>query len=363
MVQPREEIRRIAMFKNGHLRLLMTLVGFERGGLDDDADAPWTIPSSLSADQLKQPLELIQRAEFNPPVFDDGQEAGDFIRRKSAGLASRRRAMFDDSDEVEDGEELMFPAGGPTAMRKSDALEVLKKIRRRRRREGSDDEPTGLTDEQLQARAEARRARELEKNRKIKSELFVHDSDEEEDEERDRVFFEAEEKLRQRSNQNIMKELLGISKSKDKPNVVAASRRLSSVTPGETDEDDETRLPSIRKRQSSAISIDSDDNEVDAEVEARSGRSSSSVRDNILAESEGEITDTPMSSPHIKSSQAKRRKVLSNEVRMLPKPSSLGKENQRPLADGSDDDDEIPVARPVRQRVRSGFIIESSDEE
>jgi replication fork protection complex subunit Tof1/Swi1 len=339
-----EEVRKIALFKNGHLRLLLSLIGFKQEGLDDDANTPWVIPSSISADQLKQSLDWIKKFEFSPPVFDDGKEAGDFIRRKSAGTATRTREAFDDEDdEIDDDEELMFPAGGPTAMKKSDALEALKKTRRRRRREGTDEEPTGLTDEQLQERADARRARELEKNRKIKSELFVHDSDEESDAERDRIFFAAEEKLRERSRINIMKELLGVGTSKDKTTSSTVRKRQSSAMSNDSDRDDEAQIPSNRKRQSSAISANSDE-----EVEAGSGRSSSAARDSILANSD-EATDTPMSSPHIRSSQAKRRKVSSDELDSL-----------NPL---SDDDEDVPVARPPRQRVRSGFIVESSDEE
>jgi replication fork protection complex subunit TIMELESS/Tof1/Swi1 len=328
------------MFKNGHLRLLMTLVGFQRPSEVDDPEGSWTIPSALSADQLKQSLDLVKRFEFSPPVFDDGQEAGDFIRRKSAGLTSRRKAVFDDEDDGIDNdteEELLFPAGGPTAMKKSDALEALKRSRRRRRREGSEEpETNSLTDEQLKARAEARRQKELEKNRKIKSELYVHDSDDEPNDERDRLFFEQEEKLREKSKIAIMKELLGVGKEKG-TGISAQSRN--------------------KKRHSSAISIGSDD---------EGARSSSSARDNVLEESDdGEsATETPMSSPHNRSSQTKRRKVTSEE------PGSAGHsgveevpKNRSAVSAEETDDEDVAVVRPSRQRVRAGFIVDSSDEE
>jgi replication fork protection complex subunit Tof1/Swi1 len=365
VVKPGEEkIRRLAMFKNGHLRLLMTLVGFEKEGIDDELETPWIIPSSLSSDQLKQSLDLIKKSEFNPPVFDDGKEAGDFITRKSAGTAARRRAAFDDEDDGiddDDDEEPMFPAGGPTAMKKSDALAALKKTRRRRRREGTDDEPVSLTDEQLQKRADARRARELEKNRKIKSELFVHDSDEESDQERDRVFFAAEEKLRERSKIQIMEELLGVGK--DKLRAKPTRKRRSSAGSDDTDDSDGSDsdpLPPSKKRQSSAMSIDSD-----GEDATRSGRSSSSARDNVLAESDGDATDTPMSSPHVRPSQAKRRKVSSPVEQDSPFSTTfaLPEKISQDTAEDSDDDEDVPVFRTARQRVRSGFIVDSSDEE
>ena len=364
MVKPDGSERRLAMFKNGHLRLLMTLVGFQRIGVDDDPEASWVVPSPLSADQLKQSLDLIKKFEFSPPVFDDGQEAGDFIRRKSAAGANRKRAVFDDEDEAiddDDEEEFLFPAGGPTAMKKSEALEALKKNRRRRRKEGTEDaEDNGLTDEQLKARAEARRQRELEKNRKIKSDLYVHDSDEEENEERDRIFFEQEEKLRQRSKIMIMKELLGVGKDKESTPKSTVKKRQSITLSDESDDGDDVQLTSTRKRQSSAISIDSED-----EAAPTSGRSSSVTRDNVLAESDEEATDTPVSSPHDRSSHAKRRKVSTDDEAASPEPEA-GEKNATSSSmalDDDEDEDDVPVARPARQRVRAGFIVDSSDEE
>jgi replication fork protection complex subunit Tof1/Swi1 len=337
------------MFKNGHLRLLMTLVGFQRVGDSDDPNAAWTIPSTLTPDQLKQAFDLIKKFEFSPPTFDDGKEAADLIRRKSAGTASRRRAAFDDEDDGiddDDEEEPLFPAGGPTPMNRADVLKQLKKTRRRRRQDETEDaEDDGPTDEQLKARADARRARELEKNRKIKSELFVHDSDDESDEERDRIFFEAEEKLRQKQKITVMKGLLGVPDKQGKSTATSTKKRQSSAMSADSDDNDDVVVTNSRKRQSSAILVDSDD-----DATGPSGRSSSAAPENVLVESEGDATDTPMSSPHAKSSQTKRRKV------------SIGDE-PADVAMSDDDDEDLPVAKPVRPRVRAGFIVDSSDEE
>lgn len=350
------------MFKNGYLRLLLSLIGFQRPLENDDPDASWTIPPTLSADQLQQALDLIKKFEFSPPSFDDGKEAADHVRRKSAG-AGWRRAVFDDEgdgiNDDEDDEELLFPAGGPTAMKKSNALKELKKIRRRRRKEGTEEsEDKGLTDEQLRARRDARRQRELEKTRKIKSGLFVHDSDEASDEERDKAFFEAEEKLRQRSKIQIMKELLHVGEAKTKTAAARMKKRQSSAMSADSDDDD--ILMARRKRQFSAISIGSDDDE---EAAPASGRSSSPARDNILAESEEEATDTPMSSPHIRPSQQKRRKMSSDDVAASPDRSTNTKSASSDVPMSDNDEDALPVAKPARQRVRAGFIVDSSDEE
>lgn len=358
MVEADDVVRKLAMLKNGYLRLLMTLIGFQRHGLEDDLDATWVVPPAFSADQIKQALDLIKKFEFSPPVFDDGKEAGDFVRRKSAGIPSHRKAVFDDEDEGiddDEDEELLFPAGGPTARKKSDALEALKTNRRRRRKEGTDEE-NSVTDEQRRARAEARRKRELEKNRKIKSELFIRDSDDETDEERDRIFFEREEKLRQNNKINIMRELLGLEKGKEGEG--QTRKRQSSAVSADSDED-EIRTPARRQQQSNAISIDSD-----GEVAGPSGVSSPAARDNVFAASDDETTDTPMSSPHARPSQTKRRKLSSEDEPMASESPAVVKD--LPGAEAmSDDEDEVigPVARSARHRVRAGFIVDSSDDE
>ncbi|TAQ88296.1 hypothetical protein B7494_g3400 [Chlorociboria aeruginascens] len=359
VVKHGNDARKMIIFKNGYLRLLMTLVGFQRTGLDDDPETSWIIPSTLSADQLKQSHDLIKKFEFSPPVFDDGQEAGDFIKRKSSGYTAKKREAFDDeSDGIDDDEELMFPAGGPTTMKKSDALEALKKTRRRRRREGTEGEDTELTDEQLQARADARRAREIEKNRKIKSDLFVHDSDEESDAERDAAFFASEEKVRQRLKITIMKELLGVRPKDGSAKPTTRKTQSSAIS---DDSDDDVLLTSSRKRQSSAISVDSDDED----VAVVSRRSSATSKSNLLEESDDEATDTPLSSPHIRSSQSKRQKVSGDDDSAMGDVSpnkGAGKAEDEEMVD-DEDEDEVTVSRPTRQRVRSGFIVDSSDEE
>ena len=316
----------------------MTLVGFRSSSIFDEEDptTSWLVPSALSAGQLQESLDLIKKYEFSPPTFDDGKEAEDLIRRKSAATSSRKRAVFDDDDDLidDDEEDILFPMGGPTTMKPSEALQALKKSRRKRRRNSDDiDEPTD--DESLRKLAEARRERELEKQRKIKSDLFVHDSDEESDEDKDRDFFEREEKLRKKVNIEVMKELLGIKKA----TVSAKSKRK-------------------------AVAIDSDDDLLPS-------RGSSTISDDILGlgNENGDITDTPLSSPHLRSSQNKRPRLDSTdqdeEEDVEMGMESLARVDKAAIAVevNDDDEDEVVVARPVRKRTRGGFISDSSDEE
>ena len=362
MVKPDDDKCKLATFKNGYLRLLMTLISFQRVGENDDFTAVWTVPSNVSADQLKQSLDLISKSEYSPPTFDDGREAIDFIRRKSAGL-SRRRAVFDDEDDAiddDEDEEILFPAGGPTAMQKSDALKELKKTHRRRRKEGTEEsEGDDLTEDQLRARRDARRQKELEKNRKIKSELFVHSSDEEDDEEKDRAFFMAEEKLRQRSKIAIMKELLGVGEANGKLSATKGRKRKPNAISADIDDED-SLITSTKKRQSSALSLNSDN-----EATTASERSLTPQRDNILVESEKESTDTPMSSPHTRPSESKTgnssRKIEPDKQDRYAVAKSASAEMA--MSDDEEEEDAVLVARPARQRVRAGFIVDSSDEE
>ena len=172
------------MFKNSHLRLLMKLVGIERlaPSLEETPESVWIVPGDLSADQLRESLDLIQQAEFSPPVFEDGELAENQLRRKSAAAPRRKRANFDDDEDgdVNDflaDDEVLFPANEPEASR--GGAKGAKKGRGRKRRDiedGDEEEQDELSAAELKARARARRQRELEKARRIKSELYVHES-------------------------------------------------------------------------------------------------------------------------------------------------------------------------------------------
>jgi replication fork protection complex subunit Tof1/Swi1 len=347
------------MFKNGYLRLLMTLVGLQRMSTDEDPDTVWIVPSTLTADQLMQSLNLIKQNEFSPPVFDDNREAEDFIRRKSAGNATKRRQAFDDEDDNSidsSEEEYLFPAGGPTATKKSDALERLKKLRRRRRKSGSaDEEEPSITEEQRRKREEARKARELEKLRKIKSELYVHDSDDETDEERDRIFFEQEE-IRHQQKIAIMKDILSVGMSNTEDTL-----GYNSISTG-------------KKRRASSISFDSEaSDDEDGDVLRAREHSSSTAR----GQSEVEATDTPLSSPHLRSSQPKRIRLSSEGMGSQPESpaedtngkgrdqemSEIGKGSVDIDKDEDEDEEDFPIAKTTRRRHIAEFIIDSSDEE
>lgn len=202
------------MFKDNKLRLLMTLAGFERLGVEDEPGVTWIIPSTIPARELHETHEVIERHRNNP-VTEYGEEgnsksAEDMLRR--ASTEKKSRVEYDDDSGGDDGfisegdDDFLYAPGGPTPMEKTaDALGHLKKKRRRHRNKGDEDNLSD--DEARQAKRKAKLAAEKEKMRRMKSKLMVRDSDEESNEEEDRAFFAGEEALRRAQAEKALEAL------------------------------------------------------------------------------------------------------------------------------------------------------------
>ncbi|KAI1003720.1 Topoisomerase 1-associated factor 1 [Podosphaera aphanis] len=286
LVKADDGSRQTAMFKNGLLRLLMKLVGFQNIGDNDDLESPWIVPSSLSAEQIQYSLDVINKCQSNPQIFDDGQKAADFIRRKSAGNPGRKRSPLDDAlDDLD--EELLFEPGGPTAMKANVPRAAKKRRRLRKKGDVSGEEDGRPTDAEIDQRNALRREKELEKLRKIKSELFVHDSDDETDEERDRAFFEREEKIRQKTKVAVIEGLLEAGKRKNDNDLMEKNSRLET-SDGEKSEEVIIRTKNKRKRQSSPISVDdtSDDRILSRQLSVEHDDETDEELDRTLSEPE-----------------------------------------------------------------------------
>ncbi|KAI9715174.1 MAG: hypothetical protein M1812_006153 [Candelaria pacifica] len=360
MIRPDTDARRVEMFKDNKLRLLMTLVGFERLGSDDtDPDASWVIPSSQAAKDLEQSLKLIKQFEFSPPTYDDGKSAEEFLRRKSA---VRPRAEFDDDSEGDNGDEtLLFPANTRSARPKSDALEELK-TKRRRRHKDPDEEPEEMDDATREARREAKRKADLMKRLKIKSDLLVHSSDEESDEERDREFF-AKEEERRRNQSNRVFEALRSGGMESGDDIESSSAKKMDSRKRKTGVDLEKSKPR-KKRKETSLSASEDDEE----IPSNRSRSSSIIAqsDFPLEDAEDEVTDTPLSSLHMQSSQDKATRSRSSSVSAHPSSASAEKVDSAvamlDLDDDEDAEEDIPPVAKRRPRLRAGFIIDSDSE-
>ncbi|KAL0265326.1 Topoisomerase 1-associated factor 1 [Diplodia seriata] len=335
-VKPDNEERRIALFKDNKLRLLLRIVGFMRLGLDEDQDASWIIPPSLTSEDLRQSEQAIQQTEWQPPSFDEDKSAEDMLRTKRQRVALRG----DTDDEDDDGpdaldDEELFPAGGPTS-RRSDALKELKQKRSRRKRTESE-EPD---DEEKERKKEARRQKELEKRRKIKSELFVHSSDEETDEEADREFFAAEEERRKKTAGKIARALISAQ-----IHDTASKKRKSTAA----------SKKSRKKQRGSGAGSDSED--AGTGLDSRSSSEEPVSRLRIVSDDEEESVDTPLSSEKAAGNATKEKS---------PQAPANGAESTRDveMQEGDDEEDEdVPVRRAVRRNnVRAGFLIDSDSD-
>ncbi|KAK3373637.1 timeless protein-domain-containing protein [Lasiosphaeria ovina] len=409
-VVPDDDARRTARFKNPHLRLLMKLVGIERltPTLDETPESSWVFPGSLTADALKDSLGLIKKAEFSPPTFEDDQMAEDQLRRKSA---LRKRAAYDDDDGMDDlidDDEMLFPMGGPTARKQTAEDQRPKKRQKRQRRAGSE-EADLPTEEQLDEKARARRLKQLEKRRKIKSTLYVESSGDEGKEERAAFF--AREKARQQAKN----ETFGLATATDDAGK-SAWDRIAGVD--DSDEDagpSQSTAPAKAKKKPTTMAAliassdedddddDDDDNDHSASSQASPPRRSQTKtkttkparRPALSSEEEDEgdneqedddedeendDDDDMESSQTSQTARADSTPMLENDTGTRGTPLSLspsgangaGGNTQnsatsgaRDRGDDDNDDDDLPAAAvsKARPRARAGFILDSSDEE
>jgi replication fork protection complex subunit Tof1/Swi1 len=333
-VKPDNDERRTAMFKDNKLRLLLTLLGFLRLGDEDDPEASWIIPSSLASEALREGLKMIQAFEFDPPTYDEGKSAEDYIRRK-------QRVQYDDDTEGTSGDEvLLFPPGGPTA-RKPDEQDGEQPKRRRRlqRREQE------LDNEELEDRRRKRDEAQKEKLRKIKSAMYVDSDDDKSDDERDREFFEREEKMRKATSDNILKALSAAEVNSKKP------RKRKSTNP-ENESRKKSKVMSNEENDGSSSGSSSDDDEDGENVAKRSSPVQITLSDD---ESDAEMTDTPLSSPHTDQSKM----AESGETMGRSRTGTLAAKHLAKEVNVESDEEDIPV-QP--QRRKGGFIIDSDSE-
>lgn len=336
------------MFKDNKLRLLLKLAAFERIGEDDEPDAPWVIPSSLTSAQLQETLDVVEKHR-NHPVMQYGEggfiPVEDLLRRKAN---IRPRAVFDD-DSDGDGldslgeDEVLFPVGGPT-VRKSDALAELKRKRPKRRVDAaSGGESDG---EVLRAKRKARALAELDKRRKLKSDVLIHSSDEEDDEERDREFFAREDEIRKGQSLKVLQALEAASENKDLD--VGRKRKRGNVDDAEK-----------KKARLSGTDTES----ADEDLQMEEAENSSSPAGQQLETSDEEASETPLSSPQ----NNPLRELDINQIRpeLGTESFSNSKISQLAIDEDDHDEDDMPLPKPTQQRRTRGraALLEDSDDD
>jgi Timeless protein C terminal region. len=340
------------MFSNAKLRLLMTIVGFERLGVEDVLGASWVIPASLKSDDLHEIISEILKSLQNPFSGDPNDDPRKHIQPKNKG--SDRGNMIQGTLDVNfgsesEGEDIpdgpLFPANPRS---KSSALDDLKKKRKKKQKAATEREP--LDDETLEARRDARLSNALSRQAKIKSDLFIHASDEESDEEADKEFFRLEEERRVKQAKEIKKALLTgtvKSTSKGKGKKSAARKRTS-------DTGTSAAAKSKRQRRNSGSAASGAESDADgdilmAELDAQSSHSQQEISTSHGA---GEDEDTPLTS-------GEDDLAFDDDFAFTRDPPSKPQATEYEAVD--DDEEDAPVA-PARRRMRGGFVIESDSE-
>ncbi|RAK98003.1 putative DNA repair protein (Tof1) [Aspergillus ibericus CBS 121593] len=351
-VKARDEACQQAMFSNAKLRLLMTLVKFERLGVEDVPGASWVIPSTTRAQDLREMKSFIDKYLEKAFRGTLGRDPRELIRRKYGG-----RKLADNHDnpdihfgsdsegeeEVPDGP--LFPPNPRS--RANPAKEPQKKKKRKGRNADEDDEDDAVDEETLEERRQARLENTRARLAKIKSDLYVHASDEDTDEEADKEFFLLEEQRRKDQAQRVKKALLtGITEDAAGASSKTGQRkrqnnRLSTQT-GEAQ--------SKRQRRGETDEEDEDDDVVMGGVDVssppqseREGTPSREMEDDFDFDDDLAFSRD-------------RGKGLG----------SLGDQNQDSNEPDDvmapDEDEAVPMAAASRRRVRAGFVVDSDSE-
>ena len=353
-VRAMSEDIKLAMFKNAKLKLLMKLCKLEILGLEDFLGATWIVPGALTSEQLNENRSAIEEYEGTPWVGDHQDEAAEDMLRRVRNANNSTKARYDSDDEGEarrdnfiddsegndDVQDFMFPDNIRTKSKKT-ARNIMEdiKAKRRKRKRGSDDEGGEIDDELANEKRKARSAKEDERRRKIKSELYVRDSDEERDAEADKEFFRKEEELRKKQEENVRKQMaLGIETSAKE----GKAKKKAKIT--ETKE---------------RVIVEEDDDLVMDDGEHATATGSSQVVDKNDDGQEGssEETETPLSSQ--KEQDEDETEKESRALREIQQPRVAVGVRHKHL---DLDDDEAVVSSAPRRRT-GGFIVDSDDDE
>lgn len=371
IVTPDTDSLRTAIFKEARLRLLMTLSGMERLGIEDEPNATWIIPSSLTSAELSHTHETIEQHRKNP-VFeygdDDPVSAEEMLRRKPTEKA--KRAEYDDDSEGDgivtddDAEnEFLFPFSGPVDRPNAHhkALDALKAKRRKRRHS----DPIELDDETLEARRRARARADLEKAKKVKSAEFIRDSDDESDEERDRAFF-AKEEIRRKGQGEKIREAFAAGRVKkniegEAVSLAARDTKASKKRKSASGEGEDGR----KRRRTGSGSSGSEDG---GDMATDDGSSSPARRATSVSSAESADEDTPLSSPPLvglslsSSGAGDTAQPESSTSSTSQEGAAKVSEMALDARDGEEDDEDDIWVSAARRRGRVAVLEDSDDE-
>ncbi|KAJ5708085.1 hypothetical protein N7488_007886 [Penicillium malachiteum] len=350
-VKAQDEFCQNAMFANAKLRLLMGLVGFERLGVEDVPGASWVIPPTLKADDLRETISNLNQTLVNPIPEGSDEDPRTLLRRKdtdsgrNSGVHEALDVNFGSESEGEDTvpDGIMFP---PNPRSKSNALDELKKKRKKKKIRATSGEPEPVDDEILEAHRQARLANALARQQKIKSELFIHPSDEESDEEADREFFRLEEERRKAQAENIKNAMMTgiVVKS------TAKGKKKASVRKRKSDEGISAAGKSKRRRRESASAESDADSDSDGDIVMMDMDATSPQSHQAVSTSHGaqDNKDTPL--------------TPAEDDMDFDEDFAFGGNRQKPSEPANDSDAEEDTPVVPSRRMRGGFVIDSDSE-
>lgn len=240
--------------------------------------------------------------------------------------------------------------------RDADDEEAPKKKRRLQRRNGEDDP----SESDAERRAAARRAKERERDAKIKSKRTITGSDDESDAEGDAEFFRLEEERRQKMKGIIRNQLL---------------KEMGEVAEGDGKKGKKAKEKEVRaKARQVAMDLGEDEDGlvegVVGDVVVGSSRTSGGRKKNkdtvTDTEDEDEDEDANSESDEEMTSRAPSARdgsMLLAEVSVNAS-SARNSAPDKSVVDDDDEDEDAPVSkRPPARRLRAGFVLDDSDDE
>ncbi|KAI5291503.1 Topoisomerase 1-associated factor 1 [Ascosphaera aggregata] len=353
-IVPHNESLRLEMMKNGHLKLLLALVGATKLGIEDNNKSTWIISSSVETNKLEDDLKAIQTYLQTPLTEFEGKDPRDHIRRKRKTMDASNHVQsyaVDFGDDSEGVDEMLFP---PNPRERSNGQPKKKPTGRTRRNLAGE-----LDDETREQRRLARKAAALARQRKIKSDLYMHYSDD--DSEADAEFFAQEELRRKEQARSVRLAALLANDSGETTTAKASAKRKRDVSAGDESEDtsgyysaDEYSLRNELKRPRVRVPSDSGDAEMldidkdDPAPGTPRGQAEVDVTSDHLAGFSQPFQPSSPENPFVWSARDPTHRKTA---------SAHGD------GEGSEvEEDDLPVRAGRRPRVAAGFVIDSDSE-
>lgn len=345
------------MFLNAKLRLLMTLLKFERLGQENVEGISWVIPSRLKSAELRDSKAVIDRTLVVGNTSE--RDPNDLLRRKYGGEPrgnTDQTTLEVNFGSDSEGEDVILdgPLFPPNPRTKSKVLDELKT--KRKRKNNGEKEP--VDDETLEKRRQAQLENTRSRLAKIKSDLYVHASDEESDEEGDQEFFRLEEGRRKEQSERIKQALL-LGRTEDDGNTSKKKRgKRSSASSGR-------EAGGKRRRHSPQASPEVEDEDILMSATGMLSRETSETPslDGVDDLSNKDISKNPAEDElYIDDDLAfsRDREIGAEMLAGKEDDNNSGpKENE---AAAEEDEEDAPLAAPGRRRMRAGFVVESDSE-